>query len=335
MPFGKVVMMVDYPAELLPVFDKSIVCEYASFTRAGEPITMPVTPYVSATGTLDISTGLTYPTKAERARRNPSVALLFSDPKGSGLTNPPVVLVQGKAAVRDQDLQANTDRYMEESYRKIPSAYKGTPKVMLRNMAYYYVRIWVEVTPARILWWPGGNTASPPQSWEAPADTKFPESDPAPQGKAPGAWKENPPEWRTGAQHAVQTLGLPVLTVAGAGGYPFLMRAKSVALNDAGFVLDMPQGMTWNASGSACLTFHYHGEVFTGQENMMFVGEAQQDGARVTFTVKRRISDWSAGRDNQMLAAWSFITAGMKLRSRVREEAARRGQPVPKINVPG
>lgn len=324
-----------YPETLLPVFEKFITCEYASFTRAGEPIAMPVTPYVGAAGTLDISTGLTYPTKAERARRNPQVALFYSDAKGSGLASAPTVLVQGRAAVRDADLQANTDRYLRESFRKLPAASGGAPPFMLRTMAYYFVRIWVETTPVRILWWPEGNTDSAPQVWEAPADTLFPPSDPAPAGKAPGAWKENPPDWRAGAQRAVQALGLPVLTVTGADGYPYLMRAKTVTLGGEGFTLEMPRGMTWSAGGPACLTFHYHPTVFSGQENMMFVGEAQQNGPQVTFTVKRRIGDWSAGGDNRLLGLWSFINAGFTLRPRLRAEAARRNQPVPKINLPG
>ena len=327
-------MVASIPAQLLPVFEKFITCEYASLTRAGEPIAMPVTPYVGVTGTLDISTGLAYPTKAERARRNPHVALLYSDAKGSGLAGAPTVLVQGQAAVRDRDLQANADRYLRESFRKLPAATGGAPPFMLRAMAYYFARIWVEVTPARILWWPDGQTDAPPEVWEAPAGTIYPASDPAPAGQAPGAWKASPSDWRTGAQRAVQALGLPVLAVAGADGYPYLMRATRVSLGNDGFTLTMPRGMTWAANGPACLTFHYHPEVFTGQENMMFVGQAQQDGATVTFTVKRRIGDWSAGGDNRLLGLWSFISAGFRLRSRLREEAARRGQPVPRINLP-
>lgn len=328
-------MTVTYPAELLTVFQQFITSEYASLTRAGEPITMPVTPYVGGAGTLDISTGLTYPTKAERARRNPHVALLYSDSKGSGLTSAPAVLVQGRAAVRDADLQANTDRYMRDSFRKLPAATAGTPAFILRSMAYYYTRIWIEITPARILWWPSGQTDAPPQVWEAPAETLYPASDPAPAGSAPGAWKEGPSDWQSGAQRAVQSLGLPVLTVTGTDGYPYLIRAQSVQLTADGFQLAMPRGMTWAANGPACLTFHYHPEVFTGQENMMFVGTAQQDGAAVSFAVKRRIGDWSAGGDNRLLGLWSFISAGFKLRSCLRAEATRRGQPVPKINLPG
>src|SRR5690349_6826431 len=85
-----------WPEELQPMFERAITCEFASLTRAGTPVTYPVTPYVSpGSATLDVSTGLAYPAKAERARRNPHVAILFSDPVGSGFHDPPVALVQG------------------------------------------------------------------------------------------------------------------------------------------------------------------------------------------------------------------------------------------------
>jgi len=60
---------VDWPTELLGVFEQAVTCQYASLTRTGTPVTVPTTPYVGALGTLDVSTGLTYPAKAERARR--------------------------------------------------------------------------------------------------------------------------------------------------------------------------------------------------------------------------------------------------------------------------
>jgi hypothetical protein len=51
--------------------------------------------------------------------------LLFSDPVGSGLNNPPIVLVQGLATVRDKKIQANTDRYVRLALGKLPAAYQG------------------------------------------------------------------------------------------------------------------------------------------------------------------------------------------------------------------
>ncbi len=173
-----------WPNELAELFARSITAEFASFNRSGVPVTIPTIPYVGEKGTLDISTGLTYPTKAERARRNPRVALLFADPVGEGMNGAPVALVQGHAAVRDADLQANTDRYVRVSAQKVPEATKGQPKFVLKQMAFYYARIWIEIAPLRIRWWPDRTLAQPPEDWRAPSGVELPVSDPGPAGKA-------------------------------------------------------------------------------------------------------------------------------------------------------
>ena len=145
---------------------------------------------------LDISTGLTYPAKADRARGDPKVCLLFADPIGAGMSGPPVVLVQGLAAVRDADLQGNLDRYVKLAEAKYPETTKGIPKVVLARMAYYYARIWVEVTPLRVRWWPDRRLSAPPSEWVAPAATPRPASDPPPTGPPPPAWRPPPTDWR-------------------------------------------------------------------------------------------------------------------------------------------
>jgi hypothetical protein len=105
-----------------------ITTEYASLTRAGDPVTWPVTPYAGLTGTtLDVATGLTYPLKAERARRDPRVALSFSYPVGSGLDPAPTYLVQGLATVRDADLRATSSRYLQASADRFPEHSPESP----------------------------------------------------------------------------------------------------------------------------------------------------------------------------------------------------------------
>jgi hypothetical protein len=144
-----------------------ITTEYASLDRSGAPITWPVTPYLGRDGrTIDVATGLTYPLKAERARRNPKVALSFSQPLGSGLTEPATFVIHGLATVRDADLRANSARYLAEVAARLPEAFDSIPTAMLRRMAWYWARIWVEVTPVRVLWWPGGDLDQPPQLWQ-------------------------------------------------------------------------------------------------------------------------------------------------------------------------
>jgi hypothetical protein len=81
------------------VFTQAVTAQYTSLTQGGAPIVVPTTPFVEGgAGSLDVSTGLAFPAKAERARRNPKVCLLYADPVGSGLAHPPVVLVQGRVA---------------------------------------------------------------------------------------------------------------------------------------------------------------------------------------------------------------------------------------------
>jgi hypothetical protein len=321
----------EWPSEVLPLFERAITTEYASLTARGAPLTYPVTPYLAEDGcTLDVSTGLTYPSKAERARRNPKVALLFSDPVGTRLSKPPVVLIQGLAAVRDADLQANTDRYLCQSFKKVPEAYAGMPAFLLRRLPWYFTRIWIQVTPLWILWWPEGDLDRQPERWEAPKDIQVPESDPAPQGKNPGSWKEGPADWRPGASYAIQHLGDPVVTLVDERGFPLPMRVRRTTLTPAGFQFDILAGHPANLYGPACLNFHTHPEQFTGQQNMIFTGRVEAGGM---FIVERQIGDWSLA-GSKLQATWDFMNNGRKLAPRLKEEARRRGQPVPVIHLP-
>lgn len=323
-----------WPDALNDVFARHITCEYASLSARGGPIALPVTPYLGRDGhTLDVSTGLTYPSKAERARRNPRVALLFSNPTGSGLHNPPAILVQGFAAVRDADLQANLDRYLRESLVKLPDAYGGLPGWLMRRMAWYFARIWIEVTPARILWWPGGRFDLPPQRWEAPADTVFPQSDPAPAGKPPLTWKEAPADWRAGLDRALSQLGDPVLTTVDQGGFPFPLRVRARRAEDGASVA-LPTGCPAPLEGPACLTFHWHPEVFSGQQQVLaFVGELRAEPGGYRLRVERQLGETQPAR-SKLGALISLIGDARRLTPRLVVEARRRGQPVPSVRVP-
>ncbi|NUR95140.1 MAG: hemerythrin [Kribbellaceae bacterium] len=321
-----------WPSAVLPIVERAITCEYASLTRSGAPMTWPLMPYHDAgTATIDVSTGLTYPAKAERARHDPRVALLFSDPIGSGLGDAPVVLVQGLATVRDADLQANTDLYLRRVLEKMPQAVTGQPWFVVRRQQWYWSRVWIEVTPLRILWWPGGRLDTEPLRWDAPVDLTAPPSDTAPEGAAPPAWATAPADWRPRADHAMR-LGNPVLTVRDADGWPLPVRSLGVSRVDDGFVIRTgPFGAA--AAGRACLTFHEHPEVFTGQQNAVFVGTAAPVAGGVHVRVDRALADFSLppGRFTQVR---KFLASGRALTPRLAHEAARRHQPVPVVRKP-
>src|SRR6201989_2200979 len=115
-------MTASLPDEVQAVFHRFITTELTTINQAGQPITWPVTPYYSlGDPCIDVTTALGVPKKANDARANPLVALLFSDPTGSGLVEPSMVLVQGTAEVDDRDLEANRARYERESIEKLPA----------------------------------------------------------------------------------------------------------------------------------------------------------------------------------------------------------------------
>lgn len=323
-----------WPAEVLPIFERAITCEFASVTRQGTPIAVPMTPYLGENGrTLDVSTGLTYPAKAERVRRNPHVALLFSDPLGSGLSDAPIVLVLGLGAVRDRDVQANSDRYLRLSYQKLPGLYSQLPWFILRHQRWYWTRIWIHVTPLRMLWWPSGMLGDPPRTWEAPVGIVGEESDPPPTGPMPRGEFAAPADWRPRATDAVRRLGPPVLTVMGADGYPNPVRARGAVVTPDGFRVHLHTSHPGAAAGPACLTFHIYDATFRFEENATFIGklEPTDDGALVH--VERALGDLSAP------GSWprrvkSALSAGRRMAPRLRAEAARRGQVPPVIRRP-
>jgi len=323
-----------WPDALEALFERSVTCEYASLTRSGTPVTVPTTPYVGAgRRTLDVSTGLAYPAKAERARRNPKVALLFADPLGSGLADLPVALVQGHGAVRDADLQATTDRYVRRSLAKLPSATKGQPRFVLRRLAFYYARIWVEVTPVRVLWWEDRNLAVPPSAWRRPGAAGLPTSDPAPPGGPPPPWLEPPSTWRDVAARAVATLPFADLTVVDAQGWPLIVPVTADTLDRDAVRLGIGPGAPDLAAGPACLTLHGHPEQFTGQENHTLVGSFTPGPPTPSLVVARALADWSLP-GNRLQTSVDFLVARRRLAPRLKAEAARRGQPIPRVNLP-
>jgi hypothetical protein len=323
-----------WPEPVLPVFARAITVEYTSLTGAGAPVTVPVVPYVEDDRrTLDVSTGLAYPAKAERARRNPKVCLLFADHVGTGLTDPPVVLVQGLATVRDTDLQGNTDRYVRRSLAKLPEAFKGMPKLLLRRLNWYFGRIWIEVTPTRIRWWESKALDQESGEWLAPAGTTAPPSDPAPPGRQPAAWLEPPADWRAAARHAVAQLDQHDLSWVGGDGFPLSVPVAVVERIGQGFRLRLGHRLPETPQGPACLTFHTHSSAFTSQENRTFVGHVSATGQDGVFRVERLLADWSL-TGNKLAMTAGFLGKGRRLAPRLQSEASRRGQPVPRVRLP-
>lgn len=240
------------PDSVLALIESAVVTEYATVSAQGVPIDTPTFVFGSRSPLrLDVATGLAYPVKAERARRNPRVGLLLEGGPGE-----PVVAFAAIAAVRDASIQANADRYIGETIAYYESYSGGNPWSVGRQAVHYWSRIFVECTPQRIWWWPDAASLDrAPQRWDAPAGTAFPASDPAPAGlpsKAPN-WPAR--DWRETAGGMVASGIGAHLTCLSEDGFPMPVRVRAARLVDDGFELELPRGIPWRLDGAATLTY--------------------------------------------------------------------------------
>src|SRR5438045_9671146 len=91
------------PPAVEAVFREFRTCEFSTLAKDGTPISWPTLPFwLPDEGRFLITTSIGLAQKALNARRNPKVALLFSNPTASGLERPPAVLVQGDAEAPDR-----------------------------------------------------------------------------------------------------------------------------------------------------------------------------------------------------------------------------------------
>ena len=266
------------PEEVRDCFERFVTTEYTTVDARQQPITWPVTPYY-ATGepTIDVTTGLGYPKKADDAQRNPQVALLFSDPTGSGLERPAQVLVQGTATVDDRDLEANAERYLRESGEKLPATKKmHPPKFMRGPLRWYYSRIYVEVRPERVFVWPQGDPELAPEIHDAHLDEVLSghvEEPPISRAPATGGGIR----WDDRIQELGSRYGQAVLSWVAPDGFPLAVRLP-IALDPEAKRIRIeaePVGLPL-AEGRACLTAHSHGPGFEWQENFQVRGDLVQ-----------------------------------------------------------
>ncbi len=145
------------PPDVEAVLRQTYTCEFTTVNRRGQPVTWPILPYYhEPDGVIVITSSIAFPAKTANARRHPQVALLYSDPTGSHLADPPAVLVQGDAEVSEVlDQPPWAVPLFKTSLRRQPEsrAFVGNP-IARRLFAFYFQRIAVVVHPRRILVWP-------------------------------------------------------------------------------------------------------------------------------------------------------------------------------------
>lgn len=155
----------DIPESVTAVFNHFLTCELTTIGKSGRPITWPVMPiYWEQYGHFILFTSIGLPQKAYNVCRQPRVSLLFSDPTGSDLINPPTVLVQGEAQVSDKLIAAFDGLEPEllelvkvqamKMFERQPAMKLYTSNLLSRYlMDWYFMRLLITVRPKHIRWW--------------------------------------------------------------------------------------------------------------------------------------------------------------------------------------
>ncbi len=298
------------PDKVIDVIRDAAVVEYATMSTAGVPIDTPTLCFpANDLSSLDVGTGLAYPAKADRARRNPKVGLLVE-----GLPGEPVVSVAGHAFIRDADFQANLDRYLAETAYWMPGA---PPWPEARKAVWYWTRIIVQVAPVTVRWWESADAMDgPPHIWHAPPSKLV--SDPAPPGKPSPVPPWPQPAWEEHARNIMATGAPGHLTLADDNGYPLPIRARTVTLTPTGFDLDIPAGAPWTRAGKATLSF---------QGRAIFVGDVSESGGIMRLAVERVLPVLPFVGTQELWAPSPTTLETMM--DRLRHELERRGQAIP------
>jgi hypothetical protein len=136
--------------------------EFTSTGKDGTPVTGPVcVSYLEAQEQFLLTTCIGLPGKLHNIRRDPRVALSYSDATGSKLTDPTFVVVQGIATI-DESIRTSVegleDYWRDTVFARQPkSQVFGSNAVMRWLMDWYYMRHVIIVNPVRITWWLRGD----------------------------------------------------------------------------------------------------------------------------------------------------------------------------------
>jgi hypothetical protein len=317
------------PPEVQRVFESFVTTEFTTIDRRGQPIGWPVTPYYRpGDPCIDVTTGLGYPKKAKDAGANPKVALLFSDPTGSGIEQAPQVLVQGTAQVDDSDLEHNRERYMRESLEKLPGTREWLPPRPVRGLfGWYFTRIYMHVRPERVYVWPGGDASREPQLFDAHMEEVRSGHDEEPPG-AHAPMEGGMTAWDARMDELGARYPTAVLSLVAPDGFPFSLRVPisvdrgAHRIRIGGGALGLPV-----QPGLACVTAHDHHPAFLWQRNFQVRGDLVEEGEGWAVVPRRLVGGFELPPTSAFgrfrLSVGKILRYGRKARAELR---ARGGQ---------
>nr|WP_206328124.1 pyridoxamine 5'-phosphate oxidase family protein [Streptomyces sp. S3(2020)] len=279
-------------------------CEFVTLGKDGTPLVWPTAVRRRPDGTLLLSTSLAFAQKALNIRRDGRVALLFSDPTGSGLHQPPEIFVGGRAECPDEIRTGpqGAEDYWRMLFERQPHSRAYVSLPLRRMMAWYYLRLLITVTPEQVI------VREPPEPVAGRLAERI--AEPPRPNTLPGAVQL--------ARHSTA-----VLAARDDSGAPVLARTRPVPA-DGGFEIRVPEDCT-AAPGPASLLVHRHDERLNHMHNALVRGELRRDGSTWLLVPERVVEPMGTGRPTD---AWRVLRRTNRATARYLE---RRGLPRPPV----
>jgi|tagenome__1003787_1003787.scaffolds.fasta_scaffold20815352_1 hypothetical protein len=163
---------LDLPDEVEEVFRRFFTCELSTLSRDGTPVTWPVGAlWHPERQCFLVSTSVGLPQKALNIRRDPRISMLFSDRTGSGLTDPAAILIQGRAEAPDvvRTSLAGVEPYWLRIFEGQPKGRLWSSTAVMRHFFdWYFIRLYLYVSPERLFVWHRGDFSATPDLIEVP-----------------------------------------------------------------------------------------------------------------------------------------------------------------------
>lgn len=249
-------------------------CEFVTLGRDGTPLVWPTAVWRHEDGTLLVTTSLAFAQKALNVRRDPRVALLFSDPTGSGLDHAPQIFVGGRADCPDTVMTGpeGAEDYWRMLFERQPHSRSYLSAPMRRLTEWYYLRLLITVTPEQVV-------------VRAPLAPSH-DSEPAGDSPLPGA-----------AQLA--RFPTAVLAARDGSGAPVLARTRPVPTAD-GFAVEVPSDCAAKP-GPASLLVHRHDERINHMQNALVRGELRETDDGWLLVPAKVVEPMGSGRPSDTM----------------------------------
>jgi hypothetical protein len=263
-------------------------------------------------GSLAVTTALGMPRKAEEARADPHVSLLFSDATGAGLARPSMVLVQGTANVEDGDLDANRRRYRTDTAGKPTGPRQAPPG---GRFDWYFTRIYIRIKPERVCVWSDGDCGRLPEVY----------------GELPDTPVAAPPHHGGNARphRRIAEIGgryeTAVLSLVGADGYPLSVRVPMTAdRRGRSIAIDVEPAGVELRPGPVCVTAHDHDPELRWTRNFQVRGDLVSDSLGWMVVPHRVVDGFELPPTVSFMRAIANVPKIRRFRKTARRERERR-----------